>query len=230
MQESDTARAILRTRGRVPIFPLPNVVLFPHVTLPLHIFEPRYRTMIEEALKGDRMVAMVLLKPGWESGYDGTPEVFQIGCAGLIEDEVRLPDGRFNIRLRGLSRIEIREFVQDQPYRIASVRMLIDLNEDGGPNVEEEKRTVLGACASVLQEMSGLPSHPFALDEGLPLAAIVNALAQNLSLDTTDKQELLETGDVVLRGRRLAALLNERWRELASMKAGLVTPGDGGVH
>jgi len=230
MQESDTAKAILRTRGRVPIFPLPNVVLFPHVTLPLHIFEPRYRTMIEEALKGDRMVAMVLLKPGWESGYDGTPEVFQVGCAGLIEDEVRLPDGRFNIRLRGLSRIEIREFVQDQPYRIASVRMLIDLNEEGGPNVEEEKRTVLGACASVLQEMSGLPSHPFALDEGLPLAAIVNALAQNLSLDTADKQELLETGDVVLRGRRLAALLNERWRELASMKTGRVTPGQEGVH
>ncbi len=230
MQGSDTAKAILRTRGRVPIFPLPNVVLFPHVTLPLHIFEPRYRTMIEEALRGDRMIAMVLLKPGWEAGYGGIPEVFQIGCAGLIEDEVRLPDGRFNIRLRGLSRVEIREFVQDQPYRAASVRMLIDLNEDGGPGVEQEKRALLGACASLLQEMSGLPSHPFALDAGVPLASIVNALSQNLALDADAKQELLETGDVVLRCRRLAAMLNERWRDLALLKAGQIPSGQDGVH
>ena len=68
----------------LPLFPLPNVVLFPNVFLPLHIFEPRYRAMVADALKGDRLIGMVLLRPGWESDYEGRPPVFPTGCAGLI--------------------------------------------------------------------------------------------------------------------------------------------------
>jgi len=69
------ARALeaLRTRGTIPVFPLPDLVFFPHATLPLHIFEPRYREMTEDALRGDRLIAMALLKPGWERAYDGNP-------------------------------------------------------------------------------------------------------------------------------------------------------------
>ena len=66
------------------IFPLPNVVLFPNVFLPLHIFEPRYREMVADALDGDRIIGMVLLRPGWEGDYEGRPPVYPIGCAGLI--------------------------------------------------------------------------------------------------------------------------------------------------
>ena len=68
----------------IPLFPLPNVVLFPGVFLPLHIFEPRYRTMTEEALDGDRLIGMVLLKPGYEAEYEGRPPIYPIGCSGLI--------------------------------------------------------------------------------------------------------------------------------------------------
>ena len=68
----------------IPLFPLPTVVLFPNVLLPLHIFEPRYRQMVEAALGGDRMIGMVLLKPGYEADYEGSPAIYRTGCAGLI--------------------------------------------------------------------------------------------------------------------------------------------------
>src|SRR5215212_6414723 len=91
----------------LPLFPLPTVVLFPNVFLPLHIFEPRYRAMVSDALAGDRIIGMVLLKPGFESDYDGRPPIYQVGCAGVITHSEALPDGRFNIVLRGLEKFRI---------------------------------------------------------------------------------------------------------------------------
>src|SRR5881409_1420478 len=149
MDASDRAIKILRARGTVPVFPLPDVVFFPHARLPLHIFEPRYRRMTEDALRGDRLIAVALLKPGWEGTYDRSPEVCPIASAGVIEDEARLPDGRLNIRLRGLTRIEIREFVQETPYRVASAQVLSDINELDGPDVEGDKRHLLASCAGL---------------------------------------------------------------------------------
>ena len=93
----------------LPLFPLPNVVLFPNVFLPLHIFEPRYREMVADALAGDRLIGMVLLRPGWEHDYEGRPPVYPIGCSGVITHVERLPDGRYNIVLRGLERFRIVE-------------------------------------------------------------------------------------------------------------------------
>src|SRR5512147_1061011 len=91
----------------IPIFPLPNVVLFPTVFLPLHIFEPRYRAMVRDALGGDRIIGMALLRPGWESHYEASPAVYAVGCAGLITHAERLPDGRYNIVLQGLEKYRI---------------------------------------------------------------------------------------------------------------------------
>src|SRR5687767_15618343 len=68
----------------IPIFPLPNAVLFPNVFMPLHIFEARYRAMVSDALAGDRIIGMVLLKAGFESDYKGQPPIYPIGCAGVI--------------------------------------------------------------------------------------------------------------------------------------------------
>ena len=70
--------------SEVPIFPLPNVVLFPSALLPLHIFEPRYRAMVVDALEGERLIGMVMLQPGWEADYDRAPRVYRVGCAGFI--------------------------------------------------------------------------------------------------------------------------------------------------
>ena len=94
--------------AELPIFPLPSVVLFPHVCLPLHIFEPRYREMVGDALRGDRLIGMVLLKAGWESDYEGRPPVYEMGCAGLVSHSERLDDGRYNIVLHGLEKFRVK--------------------------------------------------------------------------------------------------------------------------
>ena len=91
----------------IPLFPLPNVVLFPNVFLPLHIFEERYREMVADALAEDRIIGMVLLRPGWEDDYEGRPAIYPVGCAGLITHAERLADGRFNIVLQGLEKFRV---------------------------------------------------------------------------------------------------------------------------
>ena len=95
--------------SEIPIFPLPNVVLFPSALLPLHIFEPRYRAMVTDALEGERLIGMVMLRPGWEPHYEQAPDVYPVGCAGFITHADRLPDGRYNIMLRGLEKFRIAD-------------------------------------------------------------------------------------------------------------------------
>lgn len=220
----------LKSSGIVPLFPLPDLVFFPHASLPLHIFEPRYRRMTEDALQGDRLIAMALLKPGWDKDYDGTPEVFPLGCAGFIEEEARLPDGRFNIRLRGLARVEVLSFERQSPYRVARVRVLDDRNDADGPGVEEDKRRLLACCAGLLQEISGRVSRPLALDSDIPFAAAVNTLCQSLAMDTPLKMTLLGLDDVRERCRLLVRVLEERWREAALSQSARRDPAGEDVH
>ncbi len=209
----------LDAAGRVPVFPLPDVVFFPDTTLPLHIFEPRYRRMTEDALRSNRLIAMAVLKPGWERDYQGNPEVYLTACAGVIEDEVRLPDGRFNIRLRGFARVRIGEFVQDQPYRVATVRRLEDRNGADGADVEEDKRRLLVTCAALLQEASGETPRPIAFDGDVPFKVVINTLCQSMALEPVRKQELLEIDDLRARCRALSEILDQRWKEIALARA-----------
>src|SRR5436190_22730846 len=86
--------------GVVPIFALPNVVLFPRAVLPLHIFEERYKTMTADALLGDKRIAMALLKPGWEKNYYQRPDIEPVVCVGRILAHERLAEGRYNFLLQ----------------------------------------------------------------------------------------------------------------------------------
>src|SRR5438128_6600054 len=110
----------------LPLFPLPNVVLFPNVFLPLHVFEPRYRDMVADALAGDRLIGMVLLKPGWQQDYEGRPPVYPIGCSGVMTHAERLADGRYNIVLRGVERFRIVREEHSRSYRRAAIDRLTE--------------------------------------------------------------------------------------------------------
>src|SRR6185436_8178490 len=105
----------------VPLFPLPNVVLFPRAVLPLHIFEERYKTMTADALAGERLVAMALLRPGWEKDYYHRPEIEPVVCVGTILSHERLPDGKYNFLLQGHTRARVlgEHRAGDTPYRLA---------------------------------------------------------------------------------------------------------------
>src|SRR5947208_12924499 len=104
---SDDVSPLSDFTGTARLFPLTNLVLFPHVMQPLHVFEPRYRQMTADALAGDRLIALALLKPGWEPDYEGRPDLFPVACLGRIVAEQKLEDGRFNILLRGLARVRM---------------------------------------------------------------------------------------------------------------------------
>jgi uncharacterized protein len=193
----------------LPIFPLPNVVLFPNVFLPLHIFEARYREMVADALKSDRLIGMVLLRPGWQRDYEGRPPVYPIGCSGVITHVDQLSDGRYNIVLRGMQRFRILEEDVRLSYRRARIEQLTEsacCDEDNA--AIRRQRTKLDALLAPTIERSfadiaGEAKIPAAMgDEDL-----VNALAQYLDLEPLEKQALLEQRSLRSRAESLVELL-----------------------
>src|SRR6266446_3205239 len=117
---NDDAQALSKFAGTARLFPLPNMVLFPHVVQPLHIFEPRYRQLMADALAGDRLITMALLKPGWEEEYHKQPPIHAGVCIGKIAQEERLSDGRYNLLVHGVARAHILEPVPSSKlYRVA---------------------------------------------------------------------------------------------------------------
>src|SRR5436190_2850967 len=116
---NDDQAAVAGFKGVVRLFPLPNLVLFPHVIQGLHIFEARYRQMTADALAGDGLIAIVALKEGAEEDAE-RPVIEEVACLGRIVWHEKLPDGRYNLRLRGLSRARIiQEVTTDKLYRTA---------------------------------------------------------------------------------------------------------------
>ena len=188
----------------IPVFPLPNVVLFPQVFLPLHIFEPRYRDMVADALEGDRLIGMVLLRPGWETDYEGRPPVYPIGCAGLITNHERLPDGRYNIVLRGIEKFRVVEEARDRTYRVARIEGLHEPLVDAERDEIRAARRRLEALLVPQPQGRGTETKvpPAMADEDM-----VNALAQYMELEPLEKQALLERHGLLARCRSLIELL-----------------------
>jgi hypothetical protein len=191
----------------IPIFPLPNAVLFPNVFLPLHVFEARYRAMVVDAMAGDRIIGMTLLRPGHEADYEGRPPVYPIGCAGVITHSEALEDGRFNIVLRGIEKFRITGEDQSRPYRVAHVDALPERFTDEDRVAMRRQRLRLEALLVAAVERGGSdPRFPPAVaDEDL-----VNALAQYLALEPLERQALLEREGTLARCRALIELLEIR--------------------
>ena len=188
---------------QIPLFPLPNVVLFPGVYLPLHIFEPRYRTMVVDALDGDRLIGMVLLRPGFEEDYEGRPPVFGVGCAGVITHHERLPDGRFNIVLQGTERFRIQDEDHSRLYRIGHVESLAE-----SPGTQPlEVRSIRQRLESLLTVLVEKNRGELSIPSSMPDMDVIHALAQYLDLAPLEKQALLEKDSLLSRASALADLL-----------------------
>jgi uncharacterized protein len=188
----------------IPLFPLPNVVLFPSVSLPLHIFEPRYREMVADALDGDRMIGMVLLRPGWEAEYEGRPAIYRVGCAGLITHAERTEDGRYNIVLKGLHKFSVEAEDHSRRYRIASIDPILEPLEEGDRHAISDERRRLETL--LVPQPSGR-GVDHSMPPSMPDEELVNALAQYLDLEVVEKQALLERSGLVERCRSLIELL-----------------------
>ncbi|MBI1796257.1 MAG: LON peptidase substrate-binding domain-containing protein [Candidatus Eisenbacteria bacterium] len=207
----------------VPVFPLPGVVLFPGVELPLHVFELRYRTMVREALSGERVIALALLKPGYESDYHASPEFFPVGCLARFEDVEWLPDDCYDLRLRGLARVRLGRLVREFPYRAVRVEVLgqAPYTEDD-PLIQLERRALLDARARLAHLAVPREETPAEAGEGLAFEPLVNTVCMGLALDPTAKLALLEMESVLERARRARETIEEqlRWAERGRRSGG----------
>ena len=207
----------------IPIFPLPNVVFFPHTLLPLHVFEPRYRQMLADCLAGERRLAVVLLKPGWEEDYYGRPAVHAVAGAGEIIQFEMLPDGRSDIVLGGLGRIVIEgEVPSPNPYRIASVSWLDDVYPPRGeealdPQIERLRQMCGKLLSTLPQPVPGLVE--LLTDRDSP-GAFVDRVGSLVVNEMEARQRLLELNDVE---QRMAEVIAHVEGLLRRMERG--TPG-----
>ena len=196
----------------VPIFPLPNLVFFPQTRMPLHIFEPRYRQMIADAVAGEMRFGIVLLRPGWEEDYFGAPAVHPWGTLTIIEQALPLDDGRFNILVRGEVRIRIVDEVSREPYRMA--RVVARPEHERDPSTAYAQRTWLADLSRqylhYLPEQTAVPEI-----ESVGLEPLTNALIMSLNLDTEVKQRLLEFDDLISRAEDVG---NELQRRIESLR------------
>jgi len=198
----------------VPVFPLPNVVLFPGAVLPLHVFELRYRTMVREALSGERLIALALLRPGWERDYQGSPAFYPIGCLARFEEVEWLVNDSYNLKLLGLARVYFERIVREYPYRAARVRLRPEQPfSETDPLVQLEKRALLETCRAWLAA-AGEAGPPPALgaDERVSYETLVGSVCTGFAGDAEAQRSLLEMDSILDRGRRVRELMEMRLR------------------
>jgi Lon protease-like protein len=207
---TDDQAAIRGFGGAARLFPLPDLVLFPQVIQKLHVFEPRYRQLTADALADDRLITLVLLRPGWQDDYDGRPAVAAFGCLGRITRHESLPDGRYSLRLRGLARVRL--LAEDPPahklYRTARAEVVPDVIPEDLPRLLAVRRELGEAVMSQFEAVGSTRRQLGELFAGdTPLGALCDLLAYALPIDTGLKQQLLEEPRVDVRAEVLAKAL-----------------------
>lgn len=189
----------------IPIFPLPNVTFFPQTYLPLHIFEPRYRELVQGALHGDRLMGVALLKEGWQQDYFGRPPIGKTFGVGKIIDHEKLANGCYNIVLQGLYRVRLVEEFATEPFRTGRAHVLQDPPVDGQREQISGLMKEIHAAAEQLGRLlpqskqivaSAMAAHPHPL-------VVINHLATALVVDAYDRQSILEQDDPLRRVRLL---------------------------
>lgn len=207
----------------LPLFPLPNLVFFPRTRLPLHIFEPRYRQMVADAVASDQRFGIVLLRPGWEKDYFGAPPIYTCGTLSQIEQAVPLDDGRFNVVVRGEVRFRVVGEVTKDPYRMA--RVILQPEQERDVTSAYAQRTWLAELSK--QYLVHLPDQVAVPEiETVGLESLTNALIMSLNLEVEEKQRLLEIDDLINRAEEVGRELQHRIESLQFLKPYRRTGGD----
>jgi Lon protease-like protein len=191
----------------VPMFPLPGVVLFPGTALPLHVFEPRYKELTAAALEGSREIAIAQLRPGWDKDYHGMPPVFRVMTVGEIVDHRLLPDGRYDLILRGKFRARLQEErpAGEAPFRMALLEPIQEkYTESQDPDdlkTIEYLRAILNGL--IRQKMVEFMGEAYQITAGneVDLSSLTDILAQIFCSNPYDLQSILEETDLNRRAR-----------------------------
>jgi hypothetical protein len=206
----------------LPLFPLASPALFPHCTAPLHVFEPRYRALTTDALAGERRIGMATARPEPLADMAGDPPLFEIGCAGFIAEQQRLPDGRYLIVLQAIARFRIeREAPRpaERLYRVAEVELLEEHAGDGAL-AAAQREVVMRELRGLVAAGSRARSVDLTRLEGLDDVRFGCEVAHALRLPGPEKQGLLEAPNAAERIARLAETLTF-YRALAAAPPGI---------
>lgn len=201
--------------GHVRLFPLPQMVLFPHAMQPLHIFEPRYCEMLLESLESDRLIAMATYEPGdtaalLEHASQTAALISPYVCIGKIVTHAELENDRHNILLVGAKRARVvRETDAGRPFRIAEVDVASDFYPPAGAEGRSRrKRRLLEAFGQVIPASPTAKANLHELMSGqMGLGPITDIISYTLPFDTTDKLAMLGVNDVDERAEMLIELL-----------------------
>jgi Lon protease-like protein len=210
----------------IALFPLPRVVLLPGTTMPLHVFEPRYRAMIADCMSEPRMCLVVVqLRPGHESSYQGRPPIYRVGGAGRITACKQNPDGTYDIAVESQCRVALHELpAGDQPYRRARAQVLAD--DDTSAPLDRNELSALWSLAAQVTELvrkqRGMPVQLLGTASA-PAARLIDGVADQLIADPVLRQTLLETLDVHARLALTKSYLAKL--HLALLHASKDTPG-----
>lgn len=200
--------------GKARLFPLPNLVMFPHVLQPLHIFEPRYRALLADALASDQLIAMTLLAPGWENDYEGRPAMYPVGCLTRIASHQKQPDDRSNVLLLGLCRVRVvRELAPGHAFREAEVALLPDAYPSAGAAERVRlQHDLVRAFQDALPQLDVSEQLEQLLGSNLPLGVLTDIVGYSMDLNPAEKEALLAEPNVDRRAAALLAHLQETAR------------------
>lgn len=199
MQPSDAPLPLTQFTGTAPLFPLPDVTLFPNVMLPLHIFEPRYRQMVQDVLQSHGCIAIASLKDGWQSSYlHRDCPIHETVCLGSIVADQKLEDGRYCLLMQGICRATIiKELVTESPYRIAQLKLTPDIYPQQ-PVIDRKHRSqeLVRYFREVFGEANLDAKLLHALEAGVPLGELCDVIAHSMRLTPEHAQELIRQTDV----------------------------------
>lgn len=193
--------------GALPLFPLPQAVLFPGAVLPLHVFEPRYKAMIRDCLASHRALTVVQITDSGRRDEHGHPKIAGVAGAGVIVDHAELPEGRYNILVRGQARVRLEELPFVPPYRTARATVLHA--PDGGVSERDVAALMANATAFVALVRERDREFEMRLPRGALPGALADVCAHHLVIDAAERQSILETlapRDRVLRVTEILAL------------------------
>ena len=193
--------------GTARLFPLPNLVVFPHVVQPLHIYESRYVEMLEDAIADDHLLAMALLLPGWEPAYDGRPPIDPFVCLGRIMSHAPAKNNRYNILFGGIARAKIvEELPVRRSYREAKVEIREDVEPSQSDPLTKQLHTELvQAFRKYIPDEVLTEKHLMeVLKQQSHLGTLTDLISYSLPLELSFRQFLLAETDVLQRTRHAA--------------------------
>jgi uncharacterized protein len=191
--------------GQARLFPLPDLVMFPHIMQPIHVFEPRYRSLVEDSLSDDRLIAMAVLKPGWEEDYEGRPPIHEIACLTRVATHQPLDDGKYNLLLLGVRRLRVvREMDRDELYRVAQASLIEDVEPDSQKMADALRRKLIERFRRRLPQLAqGSTQLEELLQRDLPLGVLTDLVAFAMDVGLETKIELLGEANVQRRAEML---------------------------